>query len=483
MQPTTHRVTAREHWLDASLIVLLAGVSVLWSGSLPMNGKPYGEVINDFGSAEAWQIHLVWWYLAAVPAAVAIVLRHRWPLTATLLAAGSASVHLLDAVLRPPPMDFAVLIVMYTLACSAHPRRTVITVLVAAESLLYLECVVAEAGLLIGGPGNRKPVVTDYDRLAKTVHAFVHEGALPGLLNAAKAAAVPALLLAATWAVADSARTRRAHLATLEARAQDLEREQRQRTALAVAAERGRITRELHDVVAHGLSVMVIQAQGAKAMLVRQPERTGTALTNIVTTGRASLAEMRRLLGLERTEQVAELAPQPSLALLPKLVDRVRDSGTPVDFHISGEPATLPGVVELSAYRVVQEALTNTLKHATPGTACTVTLDFAATSLGIRVTDRGGPVAPPSFGNGLRGLTERVHALGGELSAGPMTGGGFQVSARLPIGGIDPADFDPAGVGPVGVGAAGVGPVGVGPVGVGAAGTGSAVAAPSGGRV
>jgi signal transduction histidine kinase len=244
---------------------------------------------------------------------------------------------------------------------------------------------------------------------------------------------VPALLLAATWAVADSARTRRAHLATLQARADDLEREQGQRIALAVATERGRITRELHDVVAHGLSVMVVQAQGGRAMLTRQPERTETALTTIVTTGRASLAEMRRLLGLVRTEPRAELAPQPSLAALPELVDRVRDSGSPVDFQVTGEPATLPAVIELAAYRIVQEALTNALKHAAPGAGCTVALDFGPVGLGIRVADSGEPVPPPSPGNGLRGITERVHALGGDLRAGPAAGGGFEVSARLPI--------------------------------------------------
>jgi signal transduction histidine kinase len=277
-----------------------------------------------------------------------------------------------------------------------------------------------------------------------TVYGIVHGDALALLLNTTKAAALPALLLAATWAVADSARTRRAHLATLQARAEDLEREQQQRTALAVAAERSRITRELHGVVAHGLSVMVVQAQGAKTMLTRQPERTDTALTNIVTTGRASLADMRRLLGLVRTEPRAELAPQPSLAALPELVDRVRDSGTPVEFRVTGEPATLPAVIELAAYRIVQEALTNTLKHATPGAGCTVPLDFGPAGLGIRVSDSGEPVPPPAPGNGLRGITERVHALGGDLRAGPAAGGGFEVSALLPTDTVEPAAAPPA---------------------------------------
>ncbi|MBE8519472.1 sensor histidine kinase [Amycolatopsis sp. H6(2020)] len=411
MQPTTLRVTARRLWLDAALIVLLAAATLFWSDSLRMFGKPDDKMLLAFGSVDAWRTHVIRWWLACVPAAVAIVLRHRWPLTAMVMAAGSTGATLLDPVMKSPPMDIAVLITMYTLAGSAHTRRNVIAVLVAAEALLFAGC------------------------LANAVYGE----ALPSLLDAAKEAAVPALLLAATWAVADSARTRRAHLTTLQARAEDLEREQRQRTALAVAAERGRITRELHDVVAHGLSVMVVQAQGARAMLARQPERTEAALTNIVTTGRASLAEMRRLLGLVRTEPRAELAPQPSLAALPELVDRVRDSGTPVDFGVTGEPATLPAVIELAAYRIVQEALTNTLKHATPGAGCTVALDFGPAGLGIRVADSGEPVPPPSLGNGLRGIAERIHALGGEFRAGPAASGGFEVSALLPTGAGEPA--------------------------------------------
>ncbi|MBC6462780.1 sensor histidine kinase [Actinomadura sp. HBU206391] len=414
MQPTTLRVTARRLWLDAALILLLAAATLLWSESLLMFGKPDYKMLLKFGSVDAWRTHVFWWCLAGVPAAVAIVLRHRFPLTATLMAAGSVGAHLLDPVMKSPPMDVAVLITMYTLAGSAHTRRNVITVLVAAEALLFAGCL---ANVMDEGAGN----------------ALVHGEALSLLLNATRAAAVPALLLAATWAVADSARARRAHLATLQARADDLEREQRQRTALAVATERSRITRELHDVVAHGLSVMVVQAQGAKAMLTRQPERTEIALTDIVTTGRASLAEMRRLLGLVRTQPRAELAPQPSLAALPEMVDRVRDSGTSVEFRVTGEPATLPAVIELAAYRIVQEALTNTLKHSTPGAVCTVALDFGPAGLGILVANSGEPVPPPSPGNGLRGITERVHALGGDLRAGPAGDGGFEVSARLPV--------------------------------------------------
>jgi signal transduction histidine kinase len=421
MQPPTSRVTARRLGLDAALIVLLAGASLLWGAELFLANPVRDKTLSYVGTA-AWHKHIVWWWLIAVPAAVAIVLRHRWPLAATLIAAASAGAHQIDLLIPRLPMDIAVLITMYALADTVRSRRTSISVLVTLETALYAGCLAVSLnrGYRISPNGGNHPI---------TLGSWQDSA----VLAAAKDAALPGLLLAFAWAVADGARTRRAHLATLQARAEDLEREQGQRTALAVVAERGRITRELHDVVAHGLSVMVVQAQGAKVMLGPDPARTEAALTTIVTTGRASLAEMRRLLGLARTEAHAELAPQPSLATLPDLVDRVRESGTPVDFRVTGDPATLAPGIELSVYRIVQEALTNTLKHATPGSACMVELDFVPAGLRVRIHDSGEPTGPPLPGNGLRGITERVHALGGDLRAGPTPGGGFEVSALLPM--------------------------------------------------
>jgi signal transduction histidine kinase len=441
MQPATPRRTARRLWLDAALVLVLAGTSLVWGADLFLYGGGDQKLVQAvFGTHDAWLRHVVWWWLVAAVAAVAIVLRHRWPVAATLIAAGSAGAHLIDGLLPRLPMDVAVLVTMYTAAGAVRSRRTSITVLVTIEVALYAVCLVRSLNsvLRVSWDGGRHPV---------RFGAWQDNAALV----AAKDAVLPALLLAVVWAVADSARTRRAHVATLQARAEDLEREQRQRTALAVAAERGRITRELHDVVAHGLSIMVVQAQGAKAVLLRQPDRTDAALTNIVTTGRASLAEMRRLLGLARTEAHAELAPQPSLATLPELVDGVRGSGTPVDFRVTGDPVPLPAGVELSAYRIVQEALTNTVKHATPGAACTVELDFRPAGLHVRIHDSGGPVPQPRPGNGLRGITERVRALGGDLRAGPAAAGGFEVSALLPVGG--PASGDTTGAEAVDAGA------------------------------
>lgn len=433
MRQTGDQEATRRRVLDATLIIALAVATLVWSEGLLVFGDPGEKATYTFGSVHGWRMHALWWCLAGVPSLVAIPLRHTWPFTAMLLAIASAGFHLLDPYFKSSPTDVTVLITMFALAGSALHRRLVMATLAATEALLFLGSFLQQLGVVANGPRAAKPAPTSLEGLGKAFHGLLHGDALGLLSNTVRGTAVPALLLAATWAVADSARTRRAHLATLQARADDLEREQEQRTALAVAAERGRITRELHDVVAHGLSVMVVQAQGGKAMLHRQPERTDAALANIVTTGRASLAEMRRLLGLARTEPGAELAPQPSLATLPDLIDGVRAGGVAVAFHVSGEPLALPAVVELAAYRIVQEALTNALKHASPGAACTVELAFGPTGLRVHVADDGQPVAAPTPGNGLRGITERVSALGGALLAGPAPTGGFEVSALLPL--------------------------------------------------
>jgi signal transduction histidine kinase len=199
--------------------------------------------------------------------------------------------------------------------------------------------------------------------------------------------------------------------------------------------------------VAHGLSVMVVQAQGAAAAQDRHPERTAAALQHIIGTGRASLAEMRRLLGIARRDPAEDpqLAPLPGVGALPALVDQIRAAGTPVRLDVEGEPVPLPAGVDLSAYRIVQEALTNTLKHAGAGARASVRLTFTADRLEVEVSDDGaGADAAPSTvdgGNGLRGIAERVGMLGGQLAVGPGAEGGFRVRALLPI------EPDPVGVG------------------------------------
>ncbi|MEV6492163.1 histidine kinase, partial [Actinoplanes sp. NPDC051633] len=257
------------------------------------------------------------------------------------------------------------------------------------------------------------------------------------LVNTGQSALELWLLLFAAYAVGDGIRSRRAHLAAVEQRTADLAREERQRAALAVAAERARITRELHDVVAHGMSVIVVQAQGAAAALERHPDRTATALQHVIETGRSSLAEMRRLLNAGRTDVAgdAQLTPLPGISAVPALVDQLRAAGMPINLHIEGVPEVMPAAVDLSGYRIVQEALTNTLKHAGPGAAAHVLLEFDPDCLRVEVADDGTGLAEGADGrgNGLRGIAERVAMLGGTLDIGGRGSAGFRLCATLPL--------------------------------------------------
>jgi len=255
-----------------------------------------------------------------------------------------------------------------------------------------------------------------------------------------------AVALAATvvlWARGDSVRSRRLENQTLRERAERAEADREVRAAQAVAAERARMARELHDVVAHALSVIVMQAGGA-GMVPRLTEAEAKAvLSSIEQTGRQAFAEMRRLVGILRDrDDGAALAPQPSLAQIPALVARLAAAGLDVRLDVEGDSRPLPAGAELSAYRIVQEALTNTLKHAGPARAH-VRLLWSPSCLDIEVTDDGrgsdlggepGRVAADHGGQGLIGMRERVALFGGELEAGPSSGGGYRVAARLPVG-------------------------------------------------
>jgi signal transduction histidine kinase len=211
-----------------------------------------------------------------------------------------------------------------------------------------------------------------------------------------------------------------------------LERE-RDEAEAAIADERARIARELHDVVAHAISVIVLQARGGRRMLASEPDETRTALDAIEHTGQQALVEMRRLVGLLREcdDQLA-LTPQPTLSHLGRLAESVRGAGLPVDVVIEGDAVELAPGVDLSAYRIVQEALTNVLKHAGPATAL-VRIRYDADALAVTVRDSGcGGGSDRTGGHGLLGIRERVAVIGGDVDAGPGPDGGFQVVARLP---------------------------------------------------
>ncbi|MFF5209792.1 sensor histidine kinase [Streptosporangium sp. NPDC000396] len=239
------------------------------------------------------------------------------------------------------------------------------------------------------------------------------------------------------WITGIYANTRRRYLESLEERAERAEHERDQQARLAAAAERTRIARELHDVVAHNVSVIIVQADGASYAINSNPEQARKAMETISVTGRQALAEMRRMVGVLRTDGGTEdYAPQPSLSQLGELMDHVRASGLPVDLRITGAVKELPGGEQLTVYRIIQEALTNTLKHGGPGSSAAVEMEYGSRELLLRVTDDGrGAAAPRSpDGHGLVGMRERVAMFGGSVEAVPRPGGGFQVTVRLPIG-------------------------------------------------
>ena len=218
-----------------------------------------------------------------------------------------------------------------------------------------------------------------------------------------------------------------------EQRAAELAREQEGRTQAAVAQEQARIAREVHDIVAHDVSVMVAQAGAARRVFATKPEVAAEALASIEAVGRDALDGLRRLVTLLRTDvEESGRSPQPSLDRLPWLLDQVRRAGLPVTLTVRGVHRALPATVELNAFRIVQEALTNILKHAGP-TAAAVTLDYGDAELCVEVRDRGRGSAPsPSPGYGLISMQQRARMLGGDLVAGPAEHG-FVVAARLPV--------------------------------------------------
>jgi signal transduction histidine kinase len=321
-------------------------------------------------------------------------------------------------VLTPQPIwpsDFAVPIALYGLA-AYRPRRISLTGL----GICILGVLVLIPRLHIGSDSG--PLQLDLLRrlLIWTVVA--------GFFSA------PMII---AWVMGDSMQYRRAYYLDLEEKARRLELERDQQAQIAAATERARIARELHDVVAHNVSVMVVQAEGAAYAMDSAPENTRKALGAIAETGRSALVEMRRLLGVLRTQDgVAERAPQPGVDQLEDLLEQVRSTGLPVEFTVDGVPVELPQGVALAAYRIVQESLTNARKHGGPAVSAAVGMYYGERELRLVVQDNGRGAEAPTDGqgNGLTGMRERVAMFGGELNAGPVGPGrrGFQVEAVLP---------------------------------------------------
>jgi signal transduction histidine kinase len=358
---------------------------------------------------------------------IPVVFRRAHPAGAFAVAVGIGAIQVAAAI-RPGPPDFAIVVLLYTLAAYTTRRASAIGL-----GICLLGSAAEVMSLDLMAPAVRR----DW----WMVGAIVFAG--------------PSLI---AWVLGDSMRYRRAYYANLEERAARLERDRDAQAQIATAAERARIARELHDVVAHNVSVMVVQADGAAYALGTDPDRARDALAAISATGRQALTEMRVLLGVLRRNhdsETAELAPLPGLGQLDELLDQARAAGLTVTCTVHGEPQTIPGGTALATYRIIQESLTNTRKHAGPWARAEVVLRYVGEAIEISVTDDGIGVAAPSdgAGHGLTGMRERAAMYGGSVQAGPLPGGGFQVTARLPVtagaAAGDPMKTDPAGADPV----------------------------------
>jgi signal transduction histidine kinase len=363
-------------------------------------------VIADAARREAGASVIAFDLAIALP----LLWRSRWPTAVFALTAAIALGQWLVGVRITG--DAALLVTMYTVASREEPQRAL-----AAAAVLELGVLLA---VLRWAHGNE-------------IQSFI------GLTG----------LAAAAGGLGLNARHRRRLVESLHERAVRLELERDQEVKLAAAAERARIARELHDVVAHNLTVMIALSDGAGYALREAPDEARAALETASRTGRRALAEMRRLLGVLRDEQNTSAAPdrspQPGVPEIDELIMQVRAAGLPVSYQVSPSARALPDGVQLTVFRIVQEALTNTLKHAGP--AATAQVDVIANGSDVRVSVADtGVLSAPANGNGgagLRGMRERAAVYSGIVEAGPRPEGGWRVDARLPVAaladGVQPA--------------------------------------------
>ncbi|MFE9423554.1 sensor histidine kinase [Kitasatospora sp. NPDC006697] len=319
------------------------------------------------------------------------------------------------------PADLAVLVALYTVAARRSFRWTV-----AAFA-------VTELGVLLA-VYRWPPVLSErpqYETAMRVVFL------LSGLVTAAVV-------------LGRNVRARQAKLAALHQRARELERQRDQQSALAVAGERSRIAREMHDIVTHNLSVMVALADGAVYANQHAPEKATAAMRQSAETGRQALTDMRRFLGVLRDDEPDALRhPQPGLGQLAALAAQVRAAGLACELRLAGEHGHVSPGAQLTVYRLVQESLTNTLKHAAPGARAVVAVDCSPAAVRVEVRDDGRPLRraaadPLGAGHGLAGMRDRAAAYGGELTAGPLPGGGWRVAATLDLDLPAPAEEAPS---------------------------------------
>jgi signal transduction histidine kinase len=375
------------------------------------------------------------------------------PFTADALLAGLLAVLLLpgiwitprDVDYRDPDVVAVVLVLAGTLPLAWRRRRTMAALVTVAIAWVgYIALGYAEGGSAVPVLVALYTVAAHCPRRPSLLAAgLTAVGVLVALLTTRGDVTPDAfvgnfVIFATAWILGDNLHHRRVYVTGLETRAERLEREREEQAHRAVTAERTRIARELHDVVAHSVSVMVVQAGAARRVLRAEPAKAEEALASVEQVGRQSLNELRRLLGVLRRDDDRSFGrtPQPSIEALGDLLNSTRKAGLPVHFTVEGTPRPVPPGVDLSAYRIVQEALTNALKHAGPATAA-VHLRYDADDLHVVVTDDGrgsGAIANgDGDGKGLVGMKERVTMCGGELTAGHLPEGGFAIRARLPL--------------------------------------------------
>jgi signal transduction histidine kinase len=391
MTPTAEAAPARPRGLAGLGSRLPRAIDVVIVVAIIAGGMLHGPDSAAAGYGWLWSVGL----------SLPLLARRRWPVAVFAVLSVAAFVQWTTGVRTFG--DAALLVALYTLAAS---RPLVVTAI--AQTVL-------EAGIALA-----------VGRWAghAVLNAFI---ALSALATAASAIGI-------------NVRHRRALVTSLHERAARLEHERDQQGLLSAAAERSRIAREMHDIVAHNLSVMIALADGASYAVHDAPGRAEAAMQTASRTGRQALTEMRRLLGVLRDDDpaVEERAPQPGLVQIDALVEQVRLAGLPVSYSQSGAPpAHVPAGLELAAYRIVQEALTNSLKHAGAGAAAAVSLAWEPNRLCVEVRDTGNAADPSAAeGGGLRGMRERAAVYDGTLEAGPCRLGGWQVRTELLLAAI-----------------------------------------------
>jgi signal transduction histidine kinase len=376
---------ARRYWFDA---LILAGVGIGVTGAI---------LGRDHIDGPAGPL---WFDVLAIPAIVLPLLaRRRFPFGA------------------PAAMGVAA-------ALTSFVDRTVVPF----DGVTFL--VGCAALFLVGSLRERSQAVAGFAVAEGVLAVVVHNdpnGAVGDFI-------VASIIFMIVWTIAFGVGRKSVEADEARERAARAEREREERARSAVAEERARIARELHDVVGHSVSVMTVQASGVRRLLRPDQQRERDALLVVERTGREALAEMRRMVGvLRRPEEAPALAPQPSLEHLDRLVESAREAGLAVELHVEGEAVQLPAGVDLTAYRLVQEGLTNALKHAA-ATRAEVLVHYSDGHIEVVVSDDGhGAGSGDGGGHGLVGMRERVSVYGGELDAGPRPGGGYRLRARLPL--------------------------------------------------